>query len=313
MFALPGYIDEETAAYCRANARPLRERTHDVVYRAGHTRYWLGSQGLLKQGIGDAVLARAGAHRLDVDISTRPEDIIWGRGWLDFLLSGRAIVGVEGGSSVLDPRGEIQAQVAELLAEDPALGFDDVDARMPRGWDDYEFFSLSPRHLEAVVARTAQVLVEGAYSGALEPERHYIPVRRDLSNLDEALERLADLAYLEELTSRAYEEVYLPGRWTTGAFRSLLAEALGTGGMPASAVRMPAPLRPAVVVGLRELDAAAAHVTGIARLRDRRRGQARRILKAVRRGRRRLLKHSRRLVRRTRGKLRRLLTTRQIT
>ena len=53
--------------------------------------------------------------------------------------------------------------------------------RCRAGWDSYAFFAISPRHLEAVVTKTAQVLVEGSYSGVLEPERHYIPVRRDFS------------------------------------------------------------------------------------------------------------------------------------
>ena len=41
---------------------------------------------------------------------------------------------------------------------------------MPSGWDSYAFFAISPRHLEAVITKTAQVLVEGRYSGVLEPE-----------------------------------------------------------------------------------------------------------------------------------------------
>ena len=83
---------------------------------------------------------------------------------------------------------------------------------MPQGWDSYAFFAISPRHLEAVITKTAQVLVEGRYSGVLEPERHYIPVRRDFSNLDEALERLRDVEAVEAMTERAYRDVYLSGR-----------------------------------------------------------------------------------------------------
>ena len=46
----------------------------------------------------------------------------------------------------------------------------------------------------------------------LEPETHYIPVRRDFSNLDEALERLHDAPAVEAMTERAYRDVYLSGR-----------------------------------------------------------------------------------------------------
>jgi hypothetical protein len=159
-----------------------------------------------------------------MDISTRWEDTIFGDRWLDFLMSGRAVIGCESGSSVLDTRGEIQRRITGLLAEQPDLTFEEVDAQMPAGWDSYAFFAISPRHLEAVVTKTAQVLVEGTYSGVLEPERHYIPVRRDLTNLEDALERLRDVEAVEAMTERAYREVYLEGHNTLEAFAAELDE-----------------------------------------------------------------------------------------
>ena len=209
---LTGFIDEDAAAELATRLIPHSERPQDIVYRARKLPYWLGSHGQLKHRIGEVAQERAGALGLSTDISTRPEDTIYGAGWLDFLLSGRAVIGAESGSSVLDPRGEIQRQISRLLADRPDLTFEEVDARMPPGWDSYAFFAISPRHLEAVIAKTAQVLVEGSYSGVLEPERHYIPVRRDFSNLDEALEQLHDVEAVEAMAERAYQDVYLSGR-----------------------------------------------------------------------------------------------------
>jgi hypothetical protein len=64
------------------------------------------------------------------------------------------------------------------------------------------------------VTKTAQLLVEGRYSGALEAGRHYLPIRRDFSNLDDVLEQASDPAVLAELADRAYEEVYASGRYS---------------------------------------------------------------------------------------------------
>ena len=86
--------------------------------------------------------------------------------------------------------------------------------------------------------------MEGRYSGVLEPERHYIPVRRDFSNLDEALERLRDVEAVEAMTERAYEEVYLSGRNNLGVLADQLraeAEAPTTTGvaLPFALARRP--------------------------------------------------------------------------
>lgn len=210
---LTGFIDEEAAAaLARRGIVPHSKRPCDVVYRARNLPYWFGSHGQLKHRIAEVVQDRAGAFGLRTDISTRPEDTIYGAGWLDFLMSGRAVIGAESGSSVLDARGEIQRRISRLVAEEPGISFAEVDAQMPSGWDSHAFFAIGPRHLEAVITKTAQVLVEGRFSGVLEPEQHYIPVRRDFSNLDDALERLKDVDAVEAMTERAYRDVYLSGR-----------------------------------------------------------------------------------------------------
>ena len=223
---LTGFIDDGAASTLAPRIAPHSQRPYDIVYRARNLPYWFGSHGQLKHRIADVVHGRAGDLDLKTDISTRDEDTIYGDGWLDFLMSGRAVIGSESGSSVLDLRGEIQRQVSRLVAERPNLSFDELDAQMPSGWDSYAFFAISPRHLEAVVTKTAQVLVEGRYSGVLEPERHYIPLRSDFSNLDEALDRLHDVEAVEAMAERAYEDVYLSGRNNLGVLADqLLAEA----------------------------------------------------------------------------------------
>ncbi len=235
--ALTGYIDEGMATRCAARLRPVSERGVDIVYRATKLPYWFGSHGQLKHRIADAVSARAGAHGLGADISTQPEDTIFGDAWVEFLMSGRVVIGAESGSSVLDRRGEIRARIRELLAAQPTLDFDDVARELPEGWDSWRFFAISPRHLEAVVTKTAQVLVEGSYSGVLEPDRHYVPLRRDFSNLDDVLERLRDHRLLQETADRAYEEIYVGGAYRYRDFAAAIRDALARAPRAARPVR----------------------------------------------------------------------------
>jgi hypothetical protein len=98
---------------------------------------------------------------------------------------------------------------------------------MPTGWDSYTFFAISPRHLEAVMTRTCQVLVVGSYSGVLEPGRHYIPLQDDFSNLDAVLDQLADYDLTQRIADTAYQEIYLPGKYSTPAFAETVRKVIG--------------------------------------------------------------------------------------
>ena len=129
------------------------------------------------------------------------------------MASARAVLGSESGASAIDRRGELVARERELLVERPGLTFEEFDAAMPAGWDGTPLGAIGPRHLEAAVAKTAQVLVVGEYDGVLEPDVHYLPVRADFADADAVVERLGDYALLERLAARAHRDVVLSGRY----------------------------------------------------------------------------------------------------
>jgi hypothetical protein len=210
---LTGYVDDESVRR-RPRPTPLAERPLHVVYRATRLPFWFGSHGQLKHEIGAAAGAAADRIGLRADISMQPGDGIVGSEWLDFLASGVSVVGCETGSSALDRAGELRHSVSKLLQDDPRRSFAEVSRLLPTGWDDYRFFALGPRHLEAASTGTVQILVEGQYDGVLEPNRHYIPVRRDLSDLDEALARTTDVEALQPFADAAYEELCLSGTYS---------------------------------------------------------------------------------------------------
>jgi hypothetical protein len=226
---LTGYIDADAAARIRARTKPLAERPSDIVYRAAQLPYWFGSHGQLKHRLAPAVERAAKARGLRTNISTRWEDTILGDAWWDFLLSGRSVIGCESGSSVLDRRGETRRMIEQFLRARPEATFEEVDASMPSGWDAWRFFAISPRHLEAVVSRTTQVLVVGAYSGVLEAGRHFVPLARDLSNLDEVVAVVEDVQAMQVMVDCAYEEIFCSGRWSYDSFAEAIRECLGVG------------------------------------------------------------------------------------
>ena len=63
---------------------------------------------------------------------------------------------------------------------------------------------LSGRNVEAAGTRTAQVLFEGDYDGLFEADQHYIPLKKDFSNADEAMRKFKDAAFRDRIVEQAY-------------------------------------------------------------------------------------------------------------
>ena len=72
-----------------------------------------------------------------------------------------------------------------------------------------DYATVSPRHFEAAATRSIQLLYEGQYAGIFEPYRHFLPLKRDLSNLDALLDFARDERRAKEMTDAAFDEVIM--------------------------------------------------------------------------------------------------------
>lgn len=94
----------------------------------------------------------------------------------------------------------------------------------------YPWHKISPRVFETIAMHTGLVLFEGNYSGVIHPGKHYIALKKDFSNVDEVLALVNDLDYLQKMTTRAYEDVILSGKYSyrtfIGRLDNVLMEAL---------------------------------------------------------------------------------------
>lgn len=205
---LTGYLDERTVARIERLTGYGTARDIDIGYRAWRAQYWLGEHGMLKVWIADVFARAGGAAGLRMDISLKEADVLNGDDWFRFLLRCRTTLGVEGGASVCDHTGDIKSRVESYLSEHPQATFEETrEACFPGKDGTFGLSCLSPRHLEACVTRTCQVLIRGQFNGVLAPDRHYIPLERDWSNLDQVLRRVSDPIAVEEIAERAYREV----------------------------------------------------------------------------------------------------------
>ena len=270
---LTGYLDTETLERTSRILGEDRERTIDIGYRTVPAKPYLGRHAMLKADIADVIRERAEARGLRVDISTKAEDTFYGDDWYRFLASCRYTIGIEGGASILDRDGSVRACVDGRLEERPEAGFDELEAACFPGRDgELELYAISPRHLEACATRTAQILVEGDYAGILQPGVHYTALRRDLSNLDEVLDRVAsDGGAAARLSQQAYTDVVASGEYTYRRLveqveRELPAPSRERSGRPATAVSnaVDALTRPLIPLATRTLMPVRRRVLGAA-------------------------------------------------
>ena len=67
----------------------------------------------------------------------------------------------------------------------------------------HEFTAISPRLFESAMAGTCQILEREDYLGVLEAWRDYIPLEKDLSNINEVVNTMSDLDRCQEIVANA--------------------------------------------------------------------------------------------------------------
>jgi hypothetical protein len=190
---LTGYIDDTDVALMRKFAVPFGERKIDVGYRAKALPAYFGRLGRIKSELGDHFRARMDCRGLKLDISSRPQDVLVGDAWLQFLGDCKFTLGCESGSSLLDARGEIRACVEGQLQRNRLASFEDLERTCFPGQDMKRVYSaIGPRLFEAAIARSCQILTPGRYADALTSGEHYISMAVDCSNADEVFEQMRD-------------------------------------------------------------------------------------------------------------------------
>ena len=68
----------------------------------------------------------------------------------------------------------------------------------------------------------------GEYSGVVRPWDHYIPLEKDFSNIDEVAEYVREPRLLEEMTSRAYDDLIASGAYSYRRFVAGFDDDVGT-------------------------------------------------------------------------------------
>lgn len=231
---LTGYVSD---ALVSVPPLPYDARTIDVGYRGRRLPPWLGELAQEKAIIADRFAAESSRYGLVTDISCQEKDRLYGPAWIDFVSHSRAMLGVESGASVFDFDGSIERSVRLYLAAEPDAPFEDLRRRFFAEVEGrIRLNQISPRCFEAAALGTLMILYPGDYSGILHPWRHYVPLQKDHSNMDEVVHAIRDRQVWESITLRARDEIAQDRRYSFAAMVELVDAGLGLVAAPRSGI-----------------------------------------------------------------------------
>jgi hypothetical protein len=239
---LTGYFPEQVESFDISQKTSKRELVVGYRGRPLHLRY--GSLGQEKVNLGRMVKQYCEAKSIPHDIGWTEKDRIYGPRWYEFMGSCRAMLGSESGSNVFDWEGGLAERIEEYRQNHLEATDDDVYKAIIEPCEVRGLMNqISPRIFEAIALRTALVLFEGGYSGIVSPYVHYIPLKKDGSNLDEVFALLKDGDYVDQMTERAYKDIFACGKYSYQSFVSKVEDRIiqismtfDTGILPSSRV-----------------------------------------------------------------------------
>lgn len=213
---LAGYIPDGLVG---VQAPPIELRPIDVGYRGRELPYWLGRLSQDKVTIAQGFLARADRYGLRCDIAWKEYERIYGEKWNRFIMSCKAVLGTESGSSITDFDGSIEAQTRSYLAGHTDADFQEVHREILQPYEgNVRMNVISPRIFEAIALHTPLILFEGEYSGVVKPWTHYIPLAKDFSNMEQVVEKLRDTNFLRDLACSSYDDIVSSGHFSLKTF-----------------------------------------------------------------------------------------------
>jgi len=150
-------------------------------------------------------------HDFLVDIEMGKRKNLPRNDWSNLLNQSKGVLGAEAGTYFLDKKGCILNEAKKFLEKNSTISFDQYFEKFFQN-PSVEYASgkaISSRHFEPIGTKTCQVLLEGYYNGILKPDIHYISVKKDFSNFEEAMQKFKDESFRTKIVEQAYEHILL--------------------------------------------------------------------------------------------------------
>ncbi|MBN2642657.1 MAG: hypothetical protein JXR78_13470 [Victivallales bacterium] len=211
--ALTGYVPDSMLNM--PSPKPFDERKWEIGYRGRTLHFKYGRLGWEKYYIGKRMKEICEQRNICANIAVDEDSRIYGDAWPEFIRDCRVTLGSESGSNVFDMDGTLIPAINQYLDENPNAEFETVYELFLKDIDGkIKMNMVSPRVFESIALGTVLVLFEGEYWDIIQPWIHYIPLKKDFSNIDEVLDAVSDTMMLEKISKQAYQDVILSQKYS---------------------------------------------------------------------------------------------------
>lgn len=218
MHVLAGYIPEHLKTLYNESI-PLDQRKWHIGYRGRIMPHIYGKLTREKYEIGVVMKDLCAQHNIPANIEVQESKRIYGKGWIDFIRNCRLLLGTESGSNVFDFDGRAAQSIESYMQQHPDATFDEVHDKFLSKIDGViKMNQISPKMFEAIALGTGHILFEGNYSGILVPWKHYIPLKKDYSNVYEVFDAAKDIELVKSIINSSLEDILFSDKYSYKKF-----------------------------------------------------------------------------------------------
>jgi hypothetical protein len=212
---LTGYVPEELQESIQTDLEPPSKRTIIIGYRGRPLPIRYGQLGFEKVQIGKTIKKFCKKFGITHDIEWHEESRKYGLEWYKFLSQCRAMLGSESGSNVFDFDGDLDRKVRLFRYFHPFASQATIYEKVIKPLEIKGAMNqVSPRIFEMAVSKVVMILLEGEYSGVLYKDKHFIPLKKDYSNMQEIFAKLNDQSYIDRMVNAVYEDIILSEKYS---------------------------------------------------------------------------------------------------
>ena len=183
---------------------PIETRPIDIGYRM---MPGLASFGHWEREDIATAVEEAAKGRFVTDISLRVEDRFGPKAWEAFLQNCKTQLSVASGGNIFELDDTTLWRAFNLTQANPNASREEIAAVYPPESERVPLRTLSSRMIEAAATKTPQIMYPEDLGIPLEPDRDYIALEKDHSNLSDVMDRLEDHSFLETIAQNGFDKV----------------------------------------------------------------------------------------------------------